>query len=213
MRKATHTFFALFTPRSRKKRKEYMDGLEQANADLNDQLGATQKENSVLRSQIKSVQSLFRPAGKSSGSGGPSRTRKSAVMLLCLLFSRPQDIGLDLGVSMGLSKLMDATGVSDLLGQAPAVSDDEGTESPTAWQEDGDNDSDDALGWSPLTGALGKGALTDTRSDGVLDAARRAVVSYLANSPDKAPLAPPIKHVSEFVANSAMSFSRHSACA
>lgn len=193
-----------------------MDGLEQANAELNDQLGATQKENSMLRSRIKSVQSLFRPAGKSTGGGGSTRTRKSAVLLLCLLFSRPQDIGLDLGVSAGLSKLMDTTGVSGLLGREPLAADDEGTESPTLWQDEVDSDSDDSQGWPPLTGAHGKGALTDKRSEGVLDAARRAVASYLANNPDspcgvQAPLAPPIKPVSEFIANPALAFGRLSA--
>eukprot|EP00036_Acanthoecidae_sp_10tr_P009412 CAMPEP_0182915472 /NCGR_PEP_ID=MMETSP0105_2-20130417/348_1 /TAXON_ID=81532 ORGANISM="Acanthoeca-like sp., Strain 10tr" /NCGR_SAMPLE_ID=MMETSP0105_2 /ASSEMBLY_ACC=CAM_ASM_000205 /LENGTH=393 /DNA_ID=CAMNT_0025052341 /DNA_START=76 /DNA_END=1257 /DNA_ORIENTATION=- len=159
---------------SRKKRKEYMDGLEQANADLSDQLSASQRENATLRSKLRSVQSLFRPACKRSTSLA-SKSRKSAMLLLALLFTRQQQGGVvDLSSVAGLSALV-SSGAAEVFGDLDGWSTDEGTGSPV--EED-----EELPSW--MTKGIEEGApdalsLSEGQSRGVLDAARRAAADFL----------------------------------
>lgn len=171
---------------SRKKRKEYMDGLEQTNAELSDQLSASRRENTALKSKLRSVQTLFKPAAKASASLA-SKTRKSAMLLLCLLFSRQQH-GFDLGSVTGLSDLIATSGHQELF-KAEAWSSDEGTSSPV---EDADMDLPDWM-TKGVDGPLGSSVLSDSQANGVLEAARSAAAEFLKRDSLAAAPSPPVK--------------------
>eukprot|EP00038_Savillea_parva_P007003 m.167230 g.167230 ORF g.167230 m.167230 type:complete len:400 (-) comp12798_c0_seq1:97-1296(-) len=157
---------------SRKKRKEYIDSLEATNADLSEQLQASRREMSNLRVKLNSVQSLFRPAAKASA----SMARKSAVLLLCLLFSRQQH-GMDVG-SASLAELLGTRGDGgSLASMTDGWSSDEGTESPTEEQDD-----EELPTWMTkgLHGIPGTSRLSDVHTSGVLEAARKGVATYIS---------------------------------
>lgn len=192
---------------SRKKRKEYMDGLAQANADLADQLTASRRDASALRSKLRGVQSLFRPAAKASV-GVASKTRKSAVLLLCLLFSRQH--GLDLGSMTGLSDLNLTTSADSP--PLDSWSTDEGTASPMEEEEEEDDSSLPKWMSKCVDRIPGVSTLSDARAFGVFETARKAAMEYLRkDDPLALVVAPSAPFKSEEVTGWPLTPERHTA--
>lgn len=73
---------------SRRKRKEYMEQLEQANSQLHTRLSKFKSENGMLKKQLQQINRLFRH-GRSKGASKAAGIRTSAsLLMMCLVFSR-----------------------------------------------------------------------------------------------------------------------------
>lgn len=71
---------------SRRKRKEYIEQLEQANTQLHSRVNKLGAQNDVLKGQLKHFHQMFRRVPK--GKAGAMKT--SALLMMCLLISRKQ---------------------------------------------------------------------------------------------------------------------------